>query len=170
MKIILKITMVAMLLAAHPVSAWESWTPKKDTVSQHLGGVVGIYKFLSKFATPAIVADPLLKPYFNGEEFTLTESGTQISACLALFLDNALGGQSPKSGALVADVASVDVIHKCRGDMRKIHKAMKLEDDEFDRFVQIVAEQAEKAGINYADIQAVGAALEKTRHGVLAHH
>jgi hypothetical protein len=159
-----------MLFAAQSASASESWVPKKDTISQHLGGVVGIYKFLTKFAVPAIVADPLLKPYFNGEEFKLTESGTQISACLALFLDNALGGKSPKSDALVADVTSIDVIHKCRGDMKKIHKAMKLEDDEFDRFVQIVAEQAGIAGINYADIQAVGAALEKTRRGVLSHH
>ncbi len=160
----LKIALVALIVASP-----ATWSAKKETVSQHLGGVVGIYNFLEKFAVPAILADPLLKPYFNGEEFTLTESGTQISACLALFLDRSLGGKSPKEGALVVDTASVDVIHKCRGNMVKIHKAMKLENDEFDRFVQIVAEQASIAGVGNDDIQEVGRVLEKTRRGVLTH-
>lgn len=139
----------------------------KDTVSKHLGGVYGIYNFLEKFAVPALLADPIVAPYFNGQKFTPTESGFQISACLALFLDNELGGPSPHSGDRVIDAHSPDILHKCRGSMTQVHKAMKLDDDDFTQFVTIVAQQAKRAGIPDADIAEVGAALERTRKAMV---
>lgn len=146
-----------------PSFALESTTSQADTASKHLGGVYGIYNFLDKFAVPALLADPMVGAYFNGKKFTPTESGLQISACLALFLDNELGGPSPHSGDRVIDANSPDILHKCRGSMTQVHKTMQLDNAVFDRFIQVVAEQAQRAGIPAADISEVGAALERTR-------
>lgn len=165
---------IAATSLAAPTASWSQQrevrnTREQDTVSQHLGGVVGIYNFLAERAAPALLADPVVGPYFNGEEFTPTESAIQIAACLAMFLDRELGGNSPGSRSIVPDPNSPDPIHKCRGSMSKIHRVMKLEDDEFDRFIAIVAEQATLAGIEATDIQAVGAVLER-RRGSIVHH
>jgi hypothetical protein len=161
-------TVTSIILAGSLISpsasfAMDGADSMKDTVSKHLGGLYGIYNFLEKFAVPALLADPIVGPYFNGKKFTPTESGFQISACLALFLDNELGGPSPHSGDRVIDAGSPDILHKCRGSMTQVHKAMKLDDTDFTQFITIVAQQAKRAGIPDADIAEVGAALERTR-------
>jgi hypothetical protein len=138
------------------------------SLSQDLGGAAGIFKFLEDYAVPALVADPLVGPFFNGEKFSLSESPTQISACLAMLLDKQLGGSSPKSGALVPDPTFVDhPLHICRSSMAKVHEFMRLGPAEFDQFVKIVADQAKLAGIPDKHIAALGKALNRSRKAIV---
>ena len=164
---ILSIAILATGLMA-PTPSWsregrDAREDREETVSQRLGGMEGIFTFLEQKVVPALLADPVVAPFFNGQKFTLTESPRQISTCLALFLDSELGGPSPKSGAVVSDPASPDPAHRCRSSMSKIHKTMNLDDTTFDRFIEIVAAQARIAGIAEADIEAVGEVLDDRR-------
>ena len=127
-----------------------------DSVASRLGGYYGILAFLHNYAVPALLSDNEIASFFGN----LTETPMDISQCLAMMLDHDLGGSSRHDGAVL------DTGHKCRGSMPKIHKGRNIPDRTITKFIQIIGEQAELAGISPADIKAVAKVLEQKRAGV----
>ena len=127
-----------------------------DSVASRLGGYYGILAFLDDYALPALLSDREIASFFGN----LTETPVDISQCLAMMLDHDLGGSSRHDGTLL------DTGHKCRGSMPKIHKGRNIPDRTITKFIQIIGQQAELAGISEADIKAVAKVLEQKRAGV----
>jgi hypothetical protein len=147
--------LLALTLTALPALTWADEGPK-DSVAAHLGGFPGILAFLNNFAVPALLADPEVGPFFA----RLTEQPADIEQCLAMLLDHDLGGSSPHSGVVLASG------HQCRSSMSNIHRGRNIPDHVVDRFIAIVGQQAERAGVHPADIAAVAKVLERYRGGV----
>ena len=124
-----------------------------DSVAARLGGYYGILAFLENHALPALLSDREIASFFGN----LTETPADISQCLAMMLDHDLGGSSRHDGTLL------DTGHKCRGSMPKIHKGRNIPDRTITKFIQIIGQQAELAGISEADIKAVAKVLEQKR-------
>lgn len=129
---------------------------RSDSVAARLGGYYGILAFLHNYAVPALLADREIASFFGN----LTETPVDISQCLAMMLDHDLGGSSRHDGTVL------DAGHKCRGSMPKIHKGRNIPDRTITKFIQIIGQQAELAGISEADIKAVAKVLEQKRAGV----
>lgn len=129
---------------------------RSDSVAARLGGYYGILAFLHNYAVPALLADREIASFFGN----LTETPVDISQCLAMMLDHDLGGSSRHDGTVL------DTGHKCRGSMPKIHKGRNIPDRTITKFIQIIGQQAELAGISEADIKAVAKVLEQKRAGV----
>lgn len=127
-----------------------------DSVASRLGGYYGILAFLHNYAVPALLSDNEIASFFGN----LTETPADISQCLAMMLDHDLGGSSRHDGTVL------DTGHKCRGSMPKIHKGRNIPDKTITKFIQIIGEQAELAGVSPADIKAVAKVLEQNRAGV----
>ena len=153
----LRIAILILSLALVPGLAFADDGPK-DSVAAHLGGFPGILAFLNNFAVPALLADPEIAPFFAPDR--LTESPADIEQCLAMLLDHDLGGSSPHNGTVLASG------HQCRSSMSNIHRGFAIPDRVIDRFIAIVGEQAERAGVHPADIAAVAKVLERYRGGV----
>jgi hypothetical protein len=128
----------------------------KDSVSSHLGGYAGILAFLEGAVVPAELADPEIAAFFGN----LSEGPGDIEQCLAMLLDHDLGGASPHNGAVLADG------HRCRSSMSDIHRGRNIPDTIIDKFIAIVGQEAQKAGVAPSDIQAVAKALDSYRGGV----
>lgn len=126
------------------------------TVASRLGGYPGILAFLHNFAVPALLADSEIASFFGN----LTETPTDIEQCLAMMLDHDLGGSSRHSGA------TVESGHRCRGSMPKIHHGRNIPDEVITKFIGIVSQQAEIAGVSPFDIKAIAKVLERNRPGV----
>ncbi|MCG7757681.1 MAG: hypothetical protein LZF63_13610 [Nitrosomonas sp.] len=129
---------------------------RSDSVAARLGGYYGILAFLHNYAVPALLSDREIASFFG----SLTETPADISQCLAMMLDHDLGGSSRHDGTVL------DTGHKCRGSMPKIHKGRNIPDRTITKFIQIIGQQAELAGIGEADIKAVAKVLEQKRAGV----
>lgn len=129
---------------------------RSDSVAARLGGYYGILAFLHNYAVPALLSDREIASFFGN----LTETPADISQCLAMMLDHDLGGSSRHDGTVL------DTGHKCRGSMPKIHKGRNIPDRTITKFIQIIGQQAELAGIGEADIKAVAKVLEQKRAGV----
>lgn len=127
-----------------------------DSVASRLGGYYGILAFLHNYAVPALLSDNEIASFFGN----LTETPMDIAQCLAMMLDHDLGGSSRHDGTVL------DTGHKCRGSMPKIHKGRNIPDKTITKFIQIIGEQAELAGVSPADIKAVAKVLEQNRAGV----
>lgn len=126
------------------------------TVASRLGGYPGILAFLHNFAVPALLSDNEIASFFGN----LTETPADIEQCLAMMLDHDLGGSSRHSSAVLESG------HQCRGSMPKIHKGRNIPDRTITKFIQIIGEQAELAGVSQADIKAIAKVLEQSRGGV----
>jgi hypothetical protein len=134
----------------------DDFVMRSDTVAARLGGFPGISAFLHDRAVPALLADAEIASFFT----RLTESPDDIEQCLAMLLDHDLGGSSPHNGAVLADG------HQCRSSMSNIHRGLNIPDRIVDKFIGIVGQEAARAGIAPADIQAVAKVLERYRGGV----
>ena len=129
---------------------------RSDSVAARLGGYHGILAFLHNFAVPALLPDNEIVSFFGN----LTETPADIEQCLAMMLDHDLGGSSRHSSAVLESG------HQCRGSMPKIHKGRNIPDRTITKFIQIIGEQAELAGVSQADIKAIAKVLEQSRGGV----
>jgi hypothetical protein len=99
----------------------------------------------------------------------LQESTSQTVQCLARLLDHDLGGSAPKNGAVVLDPAAppnFPAEHQCRSSMSNVHRGMNISDAQFDLFVGIVAREAINAGVDRADVEAVGKVLLRYRGSI----
>jgi len=147
---------ISLALVGLPAVTWADDDGPRDSVAARLGGFPGILAFLNTFAVPALLADPEIASFFGH----LTEDPADIEQCLAMLLDHDLGGSSPHSGAVLASG------HRCRSSMSNIHRGRQIPDHVVDKFIAIVGEQAEKAGVAPTDIAAVAKVLERYRGGV----
>jgi hypothetical protein len=160
--------LLAVTHAAVAGSDDDDFVLRNQTVAQRLGGADGIAAFIGAKVVPALL-DSELAPFFTGGVTRLTESTGQTVQCLARLLDHDLGGSSPKNGAIVVDPAAAPdfpVRHKCRSSMSNVHEGMRINDAQFDLFVNIVATEALKAGVAAADVQAVGKVLNRYRGSI----
>ncbi|WP_292996480.1 hypothetical protein [Nitrosomonas sp.] len=126
------------------------------TVASRLGGYPGILAFLHNFAVPALLADSEIASFFGN----LTQTPAEIEQCLAMMLDHDLGGSSRHSGA------TLESGHRCRGSMPKIHQGRNIPDEVITKFIGIVSQQAELAGVSQFDTKAIAKVLERNRPGV----
>jgi|GEM_PF-2132531 len=129
---------------------------ESDTVASRLGGYHGIFAFLHNFAVPALLADSEIASFFGN----LTTTPADIEQCLAMMLDHDLGGSSRHGGAVLESG------HRCRSSMPKIHQGRNIPDQVITKFIDIVAQQAELAGVGQADIKAIAKVLERSRGGI----
>lgn len=120
-----------------------------DSVAARLGGYEGILAFLHERAVPAVLADPILAPFFSH----LTVQATDIEECLARLLDHDLGGESEKNGEITSTG------HECRSSMSKVHEGLHISPEVFQHFIAVVANEAIEAGITPEDLAVIGKRL-----------
>lgn len=158
----------AAVLFTHAASARDDENDSRSSVAKRLGGADGIAAFISAKVVPALVNSDI-GPFFTGGVTRLTESTSQTVQCLARLLDHDLGGSSPKNGAIVTDAAAspdFPAQHQCRSSMSNVHRGMRITDEQFDLFINIVASEALKAGVAASDVAQVGKVLGKYRGSI----
>lgn len=167
----LSVVLAGTMLVTHAAIASDDdddFVLRNQTVAQRLGGADGIAAFISTKVVPALVASEL-GPFFTGGVTRLTESTSQTVQCLARLLDHDLGGSSPKNGAIVTDAAAPPAFpaqHQCRSSMSDVHRGMHISDAQFNLFISIVAREALNAGVQPADVAAVGKVLGRYRGSI----
>ncbi len=129
---------------------------ESDTVAARLGGYHGILAFLHNFAVPVLLADSEIASFFGN----LTQTPAEIEQCLAMMLDHDLGGSSRHSGT------TLESGHRCRGSMPKIHQGRNIPDEVITKFIGIISQQAELAGVSQFDIKAIAKVLERSRPSI----
>jgi hypothetical protein len=127
-----------------------------DSLSARLGGYEGILAFLHERAVPAVLADPVLAPFFAH----LTVAPTDIEECLARLIDHDLGGPSQKNGEITSTG------HECRSSMSNVHRGLNITDAVFTRFLDVVGGEALAAGIAPKDVQTIAKRLERYRGSI----
>jgi truncated hemoglobin YjbI len=137
-------------------SATPPATGSQSTLYSRLGEHAGI-----RTAVNAVVAaelkDPEIAPLFADVGMPGHPTADQIEECFTNLLGNAASG--PEQYPTMADG------FQCR-DMRAAHATLHISGAIFDKFVMIAAGVLKSAGVDDADLQTVGGALNNTKPDV----